>query len=214
MSVSQVHNDSMAPPTKVPDKTTLRRYLERGLTQQQIADQWEKDSGIRVARSAIALAIERYDLHSATTRPDYSELLPWHIRKEHRFLTDPRMLRFESRRRNGMQLTERQAEQLARWKEELEEANAVVRYEWDTDEGWFLVSRDEPGVVTLGPHDLVDRSNAVKGPVVGTKGAARRSNNKGRRFRRIDPEDRTQERAMASRKPRGMNAGLLGGMDF
>lgn len=126
---------------KVPDKTTMRRYLARGMTQQQIADAWLEETGERVARSAIAMAIERYDLRSANPRPTYDELLPWTVAVEHRNHMDARMLRLEGRRRAGKPLNEQEARYLERWKEELAEANAVVYYDRDTSEGFFWVPR-------------------------------------------------------------------------
>jgi hypothetical protein len=148
----------MAPPVKVPNKTQMRRYLSRGLTQQEIVEAWEADSGYRVSRSAIAMAIERYDLKSAHPRPTYPDLLPWVIQVEHRNHIDARMLRLEGRRRSGQKLHKQEQRWLDQWKHELFEVrNAVVHYEKDTDEGFFWIPRTaEHG------DDLIDRSNAVK----------------------------------------------------
>src|SRR6478752_7450426 len=46
----------------VPDKAQLKKYLAAGLTQKQIVEQYEKDTGIKVSRSAIGMAISRYGL--------------------------------------------------------------------------------------------------------------------------------------------------------
>jgi len=147
----------MPRPVKVPNKTQLRRYLSKGLTQKEIVDLWEQESGERVSRSAIAMAIERYDLKSAHPRPTYPELLPWVIGEEHRQHLDARMLRLEGRRRAGRRLYEFEQRVLDQWKEALERANAVIHYEKDTDEGFFWIPRTaEHG------DDLIDRSNAVK----------------------------------------------------
>lgn len=142
---------------KVPDKTTMRRYLAKGMTQQQIADAWLDETGERVARSAIAMAIERYGLRSANPRPTYEELLPWTVAVEHRNHMDARMLRLEGRLRAGKSLNEQELRYLERWKEELAEANAVVYYDRDTDTGfWWVPRRPEHG------DDLIDRSNAPR----------------------------------------------------
>lgn len=128
---------------KVPGKTELRRYIEKGLTQEQIAEAWEKDSGIRVGRSAIAMAIERYGLHSAHPRPRYEETLPWVVSTDHRMAWDARMLRLEGRRRQGKKLTEDELRWLTQWKEQLDAQNAVVMYHPGTVDGFFWVAREE-----------------------------------------------------------------------
>lgn len=131
------------PPTRVPNKTQMRQYLERGLTQAQIVDAWEQESGFRVSRSAIAMAIERYDLKSAHPRPRYEDLLPWTVAVEHRQHIDARMLRLEGRRRAGQRLSESEARWLQQWKDDLERVGGVVHYERDTDEGFFWIPREK-----------------------------------------------------------------------
>lgn len=46
----------------VPDPHQMRQYVDQGLTQHQIVDAWLADSGIRVSRSAVAMALDRYDM--------------------------------------------------------------------------------------------------------------------------------------------------------
>ncbi|HKN44284.1 MAG TPA: hypothetical protein VJW23_10190 [Propionibacteriaceae bacterium] len=127
--------------TRVPDKTQLKNYLAKGLTQQQIVDAWEVDSNIRVSRSAIGMAIRRYDLASSRPRPNYMEMIPWRIRWDHRMAWDVRMLRLEARRRRGEALTDKEKRDLTQWRSRLDEANAVVIYERDTEEGFLWVGR-------------------------------------------------------------------------
>lgn len=128
---------------KVPNKTQMRHYLERGLTQQQIADEWEPDSGVRVSRSAIAMAIDRYGLKSAKPRARWDDLLPWRVVEAHRMHFDARMLRLEARRRRNLEISERNAKLLASWLRRLEEQNAVVTYAADTTEGFRWLARQE-----------------------------------------------------------------------
>jgi hypothetical protein len=159
----------MGQPQRVPNKTELRRYLSSGLTQQQIADKWLEDSGEKVSRSAIGMAIERYGLTGvARSRPSYSDLIPWTLAPEHRFHTDVRMLRLEGRRLAGIPLTEDQQRWLDQWKEDLDAAGAVVYYDRDTEEGFFWIPRTkEHG------DSLVDVPDKAKPPRSG--GAAKRS---------------------------------------
>lgn len=146
----------MAHPQYVPGKTELKVYLSRGMTQQQIADTWGEVTGIKPSRSAIGLAIARYGLKSATPRPRYDDLLPWRVRTEHKMHYDARMLRLEGQSRAGKKLTADSARDLASWKRQLEELDAVVHYDGDTEEGFHLVRRDpaldEPGSLIRKPH--------------------------------------------------------------
>jgi len=129
--------------TRAPDKTQLKNYLAKGLTQAQIVEAWERDSNIRISRSAIGMAIKRYDLASAHPRPNYMEMIPWTVRKDHQMHWDARMLRLEARRRRGEALTDKEKRDLTVWRSRLDEADAVVIYEQNTDEGFFWVSRLE-----------------------------------------------------------------------
>lgn len=139
-----VHNVNMSNRGGVqrgPGKTELRRYVEKGLTQQQIADAWEKESGHRLSRSAIGMALARFDLQSARPRPRYEDTLPWVVVSEHRMAYDARMLRLEGRRRRGGKLSEKEKHLLTIWREALDQENAVVTYDAATAEGFFWTPR-------------------------------------------------------------------------
>lgn len=125
----------------VPDSTQMRRYLDQGLSQRQIADAYEKDTGIKVSRSAIGMAIGRYGLKSSRPAERYMDMLPWDIAAEHQYLPEARLLRFEARRRRGLELADREMTWLGNWLTMLEEKNAVVTYDPRTKEGFWLVPR-------------------------------------------------------------------------
>jgi hypothetical protein len=127
--------------TRAPNATQLRMYLAKGMTQGQVVEAWEKDSGIRVSRSTIGMAMKRFDLESPRPRPRYEDMIPWTVRKEHTMVWDARMLRLESKRRRGEALTDKEKRVLTQWRTRLEEANAVVAYEPDTEEGFFWLHR-------------------------------------------------------------------------
>jgi len=127
--------------TRAPNKTQLKNYLAKGLTQEQIVEAWERDSNIRVSRSAIGMAIKRYELASSRPRPNYMEMIPWTVRREHQMHWDARMLRLEARRRRGEALTDKEKRDLTQWRSRLDEADAVVVYEPDSNEGFFWVQR-------------------------------------------------------------------------
>lgn len=132
---------SMAYPAMAPNATQMRGYLALGLTQQQIADRYEEDSGVKVSRSAIGLAIARYGLESTTPRPRHDDLIPWTVAPEHRNHRDVKMLRLEARRRKGLPLTEKQLRWLTTWLGELQDNDAVVMYNPATSRGFFWVRR-------------------------------------------------------------------------
>lgn len=52
----------MGRPQKAPGKQQILKYRSRGLSQWQIAEQWFIDTGIRVSRSTIAMAAQRYGI--------------------------------------------------------------------------------------------------------------------------------------------------------
>lgn len=129
--------------TIVPDKTQMRSYLKAGLSQQQIAEQYEKDTGIRVSRSAIAMAISRYGLSSVRPRDRYMDMIPWQLKPEHQDHPDARLLRFEARRRRGLDLNDRELTWLTNWLDRIEHENAVIIYRPETTEGFWWLSRTE-----------------------------------------------------------------------
>ncbi|MFJ1932609.1 hypothetical protein ACIOGZ_08015 [Kitasatospora sp. NPDC088160] len=71
------------------------------------------------------------------------ELIPWTVKKEHRWAYPVIMLRFESRRREGRDLSEVDQGRLDSWKKMLKDDGLVVHYVPDTDDGFFYVPREE-----------------------------------------------------------------------
>ena len=126
-----------------PDKTWLRRHAQVGLTQKQMVDAWEKESGVRVSRSAIAMAMHRHGVEAAKPRPRYEDMLPWHVLDEHKYNAQARLLRLEGRRRKGGSLNSKELQWLTTWRRELEAHNAVVVYDPATDDGFHWVERAE-----------------------------------------------------------------------
>lgn len=145
---------------RVPDADQLRSYLDRGLTHAEIAEAWLQDSGVRVSRSTVSMAVARFGLknHSPRAHMRHSDLIPWHLDPEHVYKPEARLLRLEGRRRGGNSLREDELRWLENWKKELSEADAVIHYDRDTDEGFHWVSKADPRVVVY--EDLIDRSNA------------------------------------------------------
>jgi hypothetical protein len=129
--------------TVVPDPTQMRRYLDKGLTQSQIVEQWEKDSGTRASRSAIGMAISRYGMKSSRPRERYMDMIPWKLNPEHMHHPEARLLRLEGRVRRGLGLTDSELTWLRNWRRELDDKNAVIVYRPETDQGFWWVDRTD-----------------------------------------------------------------------
>ena len=128
---------------KVPDRLRMEAYLKLGLSNRGIAEQYEKDTGIRVSPNAITMALQRYGLKSNNPRERYDDLLPWQLRPEHAMHTEARLLRLEARRRRGKSLSDTELKWLTNWLGYLRDANAVVTYNPDSEQGFFLVPRKD-----------------------------------------------------------------------
>jgi hypothetical protein len=124
-----------------PDKTWLRHHARAGMTQVQMVAAWEKESGVRVSRSAIAMAMHRHGVEAAKPRPRYEDTLPWHVLDEHKYNSQARLLRLEGRRRKGGKLNDKELHWLTTWRRELEAHNAVIMYDPDTEDGFHWVTR-------------------------------------------------------------------------
>lgn len=129
----------MAAPRFVPSDSILRRYVERGMTHQQIADKVSKDTGVPVARSTISAALSRAGL---TNRVRYSDVIPWSpIKAEHNHHYALVMLRVHARLEAGLKVPDDQVARYQAWRDRLEENDAVVAYVADSPEGFYYVPR-------------------------------------------------------------------------
>lgn len=140
----------MAPRVKVPDKNTLSRWLEQGLTQQQMADRTLEETGEVVTRAAIANAMVRYGLSADGSR--YEEEVPWQINPIHATATPLRNLRLLGRRRAGKSMNERERVLLDTWMHELTVKQWIVGYDYDDMIGFHYISeayKDHDGDVPV-----------------------------------------------------------------
>lgn len=137
----------MSPPTLVPNKTILRRWKREGLTQRQMVERHELETGILVSRATIAAAMVRYGL--AEEKPRYNNTLPWRVHGEHISEYPARMLRLLGRRINGGSLNVAEVNRLDSWIAMLRRENAVVGYDPDSAQGFHYVEAegDEVGSV-------------------------------------------------------------------
>lgn len=140
---------------KAPDKSALRQYLDRGLTQQQIVEEWERKTGVRVSRSAIGMAIARFGLESAHPRRRFEDTVPWTVRAIHRNSYDLRMLRLEHKHRHRQKLTDEEQKRLKSWRKALDTPRpgaplgAAIFYNPNTRVGFFWVPREKPDDIVV-----------------------------------------------------------------
>jgi len=124
----------------VPPVSELRRYVEQGLTHQQIADKIAEQTGVTLSRSTISAALSRAGL--TVQRERYRDELPWRARAEHLTQYPARMLRLLGRRNAGASLTFDESDRLDSWLEALNDRDIVVAYVPDGD-GFIYVDADE-----------------------------------------------------------------------
>lgn len=127
--------------SKAPDKNTLVRYRDEGLTQQQMADRWTTESGWNITRSAIAMALKREGVPPVRPRPRYEDELPWKVAQRHIQKSDAQYLRFWARRRHGKSLQPEEESKLNHWLGQLLDQDAVIVYDRETPEGFHWIPR-------------------------------------------------------------------------
>ncbi|WP_406192315.1 hypothetical protein OH733_05505 [Streptomyces griseus] len=132
---------------KIQDETEVIRWFKEGRTYAWMIKTYKEKYGIDTVPSMWGNFRRRRGLDRRIVRDD--DLVPWFVKEEHRWAYPLRMLRIEARQRAEKELTESDIARLSSWKEMLEEENAVVHYDPDTEQGFFYVPRQE------GDDDLI-----------------------------------------------------------
>lgn len=127
----------MAPQKFTPDKTTFQLWLAEGLTHQQMADRVYEQTGRRVTRAAITVALMGYGL--TNSKPRYKETIPWRVKVDHAKTYPIRMLRLLGKRRAGVELSEDDTRLLDTWLVHLGNENLIVAYDPGDDMGVHYV---------------------------------------------------------------------------
>jgi hypothetical protein len=127
----------MAPVKYTPDKPEFERWLAEGLTHQQMADRVFEQTGHRITRAAITVALSGYGL--TTPKPRYKETVHWRVRMDHSKSYPVRMLRYLGRRQQGLPLTEKESTLLDAWLKSMAEDQIVVAYDPEDDIGFHYV---------------------------------------------------------------------------
>ena len=130
----------MPAPRVLPPTDVLLRFVDQGLTHQEIADHLHQTLGVSVSRSTVSAALSRAGVSRGTMR--YREELPWRVKGEHLTQYQARMLRLLGRRRAGSELTDEEDARLDSWMESLEENKWVVGYAPDNG-GFIYIDADE-----------------------------------------------------------------------
>jgi hypothetical protein len=127
----------------IPSDSILARWLELGMTQEQMRDRIEEETGVRVGKSTISAALSRAGL---THRVRYDDMIPWpRIKVEHNAHYALTQLRIGARIARGLPVKSGDRHRYENWVKDLDEAGAVVHYDPDTIDGFFYVPRP-PGV--------------------------------------------------------------------
>jgi len=117
----------------LPDNSALQRYVDEGLTHQQIADRITADTGVKVGRSAISVALHRAGLASEAVR--YRDHLPWRVHTDHSRAYPARMLRLLGRRDAGNPMTDVDSTLLSNWLSMLSREQLIIAYDYDDPTG-------------------------------------------------------------------------------
>ena len=125
--------------SKIVSEDEVLRWIREGKTYAWMVEEYERKYNIQVTGSAFANIRYRRGVERKIARSE--ALMPWEVRKEHRWEYPAQMLRVEARRREGRVLREVDAKRLASWKQTLLDNDLVVHYDPDTEEGWFYVPR-------------------------------------------------------------------------
>lgn len=128
------------PASKIVNEQEVVRWFEEGRTYQWMIEEYRRKYNIETVPSMWGNFRRRRGLQRRIIRDD--ALIPWEIKREHRWNYDLQMLRVEGRRRAGAEIRETDEQRVNSWLAKLEEAEAVVYYDGDTAEGFFWVPRE------------------------------------------------------------------------
>lgn len=127
------------PARKIQDEAEVVRWFEEGRTYDWMVEEYLRKYGIETAPSMWGNFRRRKGLDKRLVRND--DLIPWAIKEEHRWRNPVLMLRAVARQREGKTLDPNTERALKSWLRSMEENDAVVHYDPDTEDGFFYVPR-------------------------------------------------------------------------
>lgn len=119
----------------------VRRWYEEGKTYAEMAREYAEKYNLAVSPTMFSNRRAARGWERRIARDD--ELIPWDVKKEHRWNRYLVMLRVEARRRQGLPLRERDQRELEHFLEDLKETGGVIHYDPETEQGFFVVPRSE-----------------------------------------------------------------------
>jgi hypothetical protein len=134
--------------SKIVNETEVLRWFEENRTYAWMVEEYRRKYGIETSPAMWGNFRRRRGIDRRLTRD--VNLIPWAIKPEHRWAYPVMMLRAEGRLREGKELPAPEASRLATWKQMLEEEDAVVHYDPDTEDGFHYIHR-QPGEDLIHP---------------------------------------------------------------
>ncbi len=131
------------PGRKIEDEGEVIRWFDEGRTYDWMVQQYRHKYAKGVQPSMFGNFRRRRGLARRIVRND--DLVPWHVREEHRWAYSVAMLRAEARRRAGKEVPHADLERLESFKKSLEEQSCVIHYDPSSKEGFIRVPR-RPGI--------------------------------------------------------------------
>lgn len=129
--------------TRIQDVDEVQRWFAEGRSYQWMCEEYERRYNIEVTPNVFGNLRRRLGLELRPARDN--DLIPWHVRADHRWAYPLAMLRTEARRRAGARLTPTDERRLSTWLKHLRERDLVVHYDPTTAEGFHYVPR-RPGI--------------------------------------------------------------------
>lgn len=132
----------MPRPRQLPDTATLRRWVEEGLTHDEITVRVYEETGQKVARSTVSVALHRAGLTAVGHR--YASEIPWQVPTRFAAQYPVRMLRLLGRVRAGdTDIPDAEMRRFDKWRQWVEDENVAVAF--NDEIGFFYVRADQPG---------------------------------------------------------------------
>ena len=131
----------MAPKPKIQNADEAIRWIKEGLTYKQMTELHEQKYNITISPSGWSYFRKQHGLDARAVSD--KDLMPWALNDKHRNNYYLYCLRQEARRRAGKRLDPKAEVRVNAFLRDLKDNNAVVYYDPETDEGFFLVPREE-----------------------------------------------------------------------
>lgn len=148
----------------IQDESEVRRWIEEGRTFAWMVEEYERKYNLQVTSSMFTNFRARNGLPRREVRD--SSLIPWEVKREHRWKHPLAMLRAEAQVRAGETLNPagRMALKHASFMARLRDEDLVVYYDPDTEEGFFLVPREpeDEDIIRLPPSSQRTKRHPVE----------------------------------------------------